>query len=109
MLHKNLAIISFFCLPVLGCAQTTSDKPDWSNLYNCEGCEAIYEGMASGWSIKIASDDEPGDRLRINGVVFQSDGKTPAPDVSFIFIILTKKEFIRYAEMKRVGVKGMDI
>ncbi|MEO7048362.1 MAG: hypothetical protein ABI091_23895, partial [Ferruginibacter sp.] len=49
----------------------------------CDGCELMYVGMPQ----KINSVDtsagwiEKGQRLLVTGIVFKSDGKTPAPDV----------------------------
>ncbi|HKP72941.1 MAG TPA: hypothetical protein VJT82_08390 [Pyrinomonadaceae bacterium] len=49
----------------------------------CDGCEAIYEGMPQqlNWQTTIANASEPGERMEISGVIFKSDGKTPAPGV----------------------------
>ncbi len=49
----------------------------------CDGCESIYEGMPEqlSWETKIAAENEPGERMEINGVIYKADGKTPAPDV----------------------------
>ena len=49
----------------------------------CEGCELMYEGMPKelGWQTSIAGENEPGEPLEMRGVIYQSDGKTPAPDV----------------------------
>ncbi len=60
------------------CAQTS--RPD---LYNCEGCEAIYEHAFDNlsWQTVIPDKDEPGEWITISGRVYQPDGKTPAPDV----------------------------
>jgi protocatechuate 3,4-dioxygenase beta subunit len=34
-----------------------------------------------GWQTSIAGEDEPGEPLEMRGVIYRSDGKTPAPDV----------------------------
>lgn len=49
----------------------------------CEGCEAIYEGMPAQLNseTRIAPATEPGEPMEASGVIFQSDGKTPAPGV----------------------------
>lgn len=49
----------------------------------CEGCEAIYEGMPSqlNWETRIAAATELGEPLEVSGVIYQADGKTPAPGV----------------------------
>jgi protocatechuate 3,4-dioxygenase beta subunit len=54
-----------------------------ANLYDCEGCEAVAErprdGMAS--AARLAGPDEPGERLTLTGVVYATDGETPAADI----------------------------
>ena len=49
----------------------------------CDGCKGIYEGMPQqlSWQTQIASASEPGERLEMSGVIYQLDGKTPAPNV----------------------------
>ena len=49
----------------------------------CDGCEGIYEGMPQelSWQTALASVSEPGERLEMSGVIYQADGKTPAPGV----------------------------
>ncbi|HJR08508.1 MAG TPA: hypothetical protein VJ842_14700 [Pyrinomonadaceae bacterium] len=50
---------------------------------HCDGCEIIYEGMPSqlNWETRIASASEPGEPMEVSGVIYQADGKTPAPGV----------------------------
>jgi len=54
-----------------------------SDLFECEGCEAIHERSHDGlsWSTVIPGRGEPGDRLILSGRVLKPDGKTPAPGV----------------------------
>ncbi|MEW6131248.1 MAG: intradiol ring-cleavage dioxygenase [Acidobacteriota bacterium] len=49
----------------------------------CDGCELIYEGMPKElhWQTKITPASEPGEPLEISGIIYQRDGKTPAPNV----------------------------
>jgi protocatechuate 3,4-dioxygenase beta subunit len=49
----------------------------------CDGCELMFEGMpkSPGWRTSIAGAGEAGEPLEMRGVIYQSDGKTPAPDV----------------------------
>src|SRR5947209_5970688 len=62
----------------------------------CDGCELMYEGMPKelGWQSSIAGKGEPGEPLEIRGVIYRSDGKTPAPDVSCTSIIPTREDSI---------------
>ncbi|NNE08523.1 MAG: hypothetical protein HKN20_08175, partial [Gemmatimonadetes bacterium] len=50
----------------------------------CEGCEAVYEGMPPRASLasraRIAPADSPGEAMRIEGAVFDPEGR-PAPGV----------------------------
>ena len=66
-----------FCLPSMLAAQS---RP---NLFQCEGCEAIREHSFDNlsWSTRIPPAAEPGDPLILSGVVYQKDGRTPAPGV----------------------------
>lgn len=49
----------------------------------CDGCQGIYDNMPRqmDWQTTIASPAEPGERMEISGILYQVDGKTPAPDV----------------------------
>ncbi len=55
-------------------------RPD---LYVCEGCEAVAERSPAGfsWTAILAGPSEPGERMRLIGQVFATDGVTPAPSV----------------------------
>jgi len=48
----------------------------------CEGCEAVFEGLPATLlsTARIAPADEPGERMRIEGTVFDENGK-PLPGV----------------------------
>lgn len=49
----------------------------------CEGCEAVYEyGSATlGPTATLPGFGEGGPRLKVTGVIYRSDGRTPAPGV----------------------------
>ncbi|HYG10612.1 MAG TPA: hypothetical protein VD835_11730 [Pyrinomonadaceae bacterium] len=49
----------------------------------CEGCDAIYTGLPSqlNWETRIAPVSEPGEPMEASGVIYQPDGRTPAPGV----------------------------
>lgn len=69
-----------------GCSraeQTQSAQRPRSDLYACEGCEAIDERnpLALSSSVTLAGPDEPGQRMRLSGRVFAVDGVTPVQDV----------------------------
>jgi protocatechuate 3,4-dioxygenase, beta subunit len=70
-------------LPVIGACGVGVRAEIGEPFYACEGCEAVAERAPDSldWRAQIAPDDEPGERLVLRGVVFRSDGRTPAPDV----------------------------
>lgn len=51
----------------------------------CDGCDLMYEGMPLlnklSYTTIIASPTEAGERMEVNGTIYQRDGKTPAPNV----------------------------
>jgi protocatechuate 3,4-dioxygenase beta subunit len=55
-------------------------QPD---LYDCEGCEGASERPPGSLQphARIAAPGEPGERMRIEGVVYRPDGATPAANV----------------------------
>lgn len=55
-------------------------RPD---LYACEGCEAVAERDPASltWETMIAPVGEPGEPMRIEGLVMQADGRTPAANI----------------------------
>jgi protocatechuate 3,4-dioxygenase beta subunit len=81
---------SFFFGPAIWAATTGPWKAQTKQLPatnivggGCDGCEGIYEGLPSqlSWQTSIAAAAEPGERMEISGVVYQLNGKTPAPNV----------------------------
>ncbi|WP_338863510.1 hypothetical protein [Myxococcus stipitatus] len=54
-----------------------------ANLYACEGCEAILEREPTKLSatVQLASDAEPGERMRLTGKVLSADGRKPVAGV----------------------------
>ncbi|MEO6251853.1 MAG: hypothetical protein ABIO79_00995 [Ferruginibacter sp.] len=51
----------------------------------CEGCKAVFESPVPfdklSWMVTLPDFNEPGPKMMISGVIYQADGKTPAPDV----------------------------
>jgi protocatechuate 3,4-dioxygenase, beta subunit len=60
-----------------------SSKAPLPNLYQCEGCEGALERNAAAldWQTQISTPTEAGEAFVFEGVVYQADGKTPAPKV----------------------------
>jgi protocatechuate 3,4-dioxygenase beta subunit len=66
--------------------QTSKDggaAPARADLYDCEGCEGALERPAGSLRpyARIAPPGETGQPLRVEGIVWQADGRTPAPNV----------------------------
>ena len=87
MIMKNLIYLIFPLLSLKSsCQQTT--RASSGNVRvggSCEGCEAVYETPVSfdqlTSSATLPDYSAPGISLHIQGRVFKSDGKTPAPNV----------------------------
>lgn len=49
----------------------------------CDGCELMYDSMPQQLTpeTRIAPASEPGEPMEVSGVIYQPDGKTPAPGV----------------------------
>lgn len=73
---KTVLTLLFWSAAILTCAQP---KP----IGACEDCELMMEGMPASlsWEISLASDQEPGERLHISGIIYKADGKTPAAGI----------------------------
>ncbi|HEY0679552.1 MAG TPA: hypothetical protein VGD17_14810 [Chitinophagaceae bacterium] len=82
---KHLTIISLaLCLIINnGCAQSNKTKPLIGGA--CEGCEAIHESPVPlnslSWVDTLPDYHEPGPKIKLEGIIYKSDGKTPAKDV----------------------------
>jgi len=69
-----------------GCSRAEQAQPGprpRSDLYACEGCEAINERnpVELSSSATLAGPDEPGQRMRLSGRVLAADGVTPVQGV----------------------------
>ena len=71
-------------LLLLSCGgQSQEKKADRPVGGRCEGCEVTLTGMPATveWKGRIASPDEPGEPLVMEGVIYKKDGKTPAEGI----------------------------
>lgn len=73
-------------LAVTGTSCRAQTKPVTSTAIvggGCDGCQGIYDNMPQqlDWQTTISSAAEPGERMEISGIIYQVDGKTPAPNV----------------------------
>lgn len=64
-----------------GCTAQSPDGAESPPLPACEWCGTAEAPGQLDSRVTLASPDEPGTRIRIHGVVFQPDGRTPARDV----------------------------
>lgn len=91
-LYRRSVVTGLISLPLLGACQratpakaesTEPVKRPLANLYQCEGCEGATERDAAvmDWQTKISSASELGEAIVFEGVVYQTDGQTPASDV----------------------------
>lgn len=74
-MKRNILILLFLFQAAVLMAQTTPDA--------CEDCDLLFQGMPShlGYSTALTGQDEPGEPLRVEGIIYQPDGKTPAPGI----------------------------
>ena len=71
----------------------------------CEGCELYTQGMPKklNWETTLAV-DEKGEKLQISGIIYQKDGKTPAPNV-ILYIYHTDSEGLYKAAPNQTQAK----
>ena len=92
----NPILTLLFPLAILfsNCGQTQSLKQqkDVEVGGPCDGCDVMYDGMPPAEKISnkaiLASEKEPGERMEIQGAVFEKDGKTPAKN-SILYVYHT--------------------
>jgi protocatechuate 3,4-dioxygenase beta subunit len=78
----TLPFLIMLMINTSACTQS-NQKPDRVVGSDCEDCELMFEGMPKdiSWQTTIVGADEPGEPMIIRGVIYKSDGKTPAPGV----------------------------
>lgn len=80
-----LAALSVSLLAACGAKPTygAAGRRPFADLYLCEGCDGVFERDAAGlsWRASIAGAQESGERMQIQGVVLQTDGRSPAAGV----------------------------
>lgn len=84
---KQLLLALFLLLALLNnaCGQQSRRNATGKIGGGCEGCEAIHETPIPfnklSWTDTLPGFNEPGPKLVISGVIYQPDGRTPAPNV----------------------------
>jgi protocatechuate 3,4-dioxygenase beta subunit len=79
-----VTIIFWLVAPTLPAGPQTKERASQGIVGGgCDGCERMFDNMPQqlSWQTAIASATEPGERMEISGIIFQADGKTPAPNV----------------------------
>lgn len=81
-LNRRVTLLALFA-GAASAAYAAPPRRARPGLYNCEGCEAVDERPRDtlAASAVIAGPDEPGERLVVEGVVYRTDGATPAADI----------------------------
>ncbi len=81
-LSKMLVLVAILPVAASCRASGLAEAAD-ADFYVCDGCDAVGERDPASldWNVDLASHLEPGERLVLSGVVYQSDGQTPASDV----------------------------
>ncbi|MDB5232888.1 MAG: protocatechuate 3,4-dioxygenase, beta subunit [Chitinophagaceae bacterium] len=81
MKHLIFAVLIQVSIILPSCSQITRTKVGGP----CEGCEAIYESATPFNKLSnllwMPDWNEAGPRIAVSGIVYKSDGKTPAADV----------------------------
>lgn len=95
-------LVMLVCLSAF--AQTGSNKKSIGGM--CEGCEAIYENTTPfeklTSSVTLPDYNEAGQKIEINGIVYQRDGRTPAKDV-VIYVYHTDQKGVYPTTGKETG------
>lgn len=95
MKMKQLIYISILMLTVSSCKSQTERNPNHIVGGGCEGCEAIFEygnkELAAKDTLPKFAETEP--KIKITGIVYENDGKTPAEDI-ILYIYQTNREGI---------------
>jgi len=80
--------LSVVCISLAGCSQNNTAKEQKSKIHvggSCEGCEAVHESPVPFEQLNnvdtLPDFNDPGPKIEISGIIYQQDGKTPAPGV----------------------------
>lgn len=89
---KQILLILLTLISLTGCTQSTNQKNKATQKQvggGCEGCEAIYENPVPFEKLNhvdtLPDFNEQGPKIKISGIVYQSNGKTPAKDIVLYF------------------------
>lgn len=99
---KNCMITACICLAAIQIGFSQTKKIIGGG---CEGCELYAAGLPKNldWETTMAV-GEKGEKLQISGVIYQKDGKTPAPNV-ILYIYHTDNEGLYKAAPNQTHAK----
>lgn len=82
-MDRRAALLMIGSLTTAGACTFAGARPVRPDLYNCEGCDAVFEEPPTALAAvsMIAAPDEPGERLVLSGYVMTPDGTRPAEGV----------------------------
>lgn len=83
MMDRRAALLMIGSLTTAGACTFAGARPVRPDLYNCEGCDAVFEQPPTALAAvsMIAAPEEPGERLVLSGYVMTPDSARPAEGV----------------------------
>jgi protocatechuate 3,4-dioxygenase, beta subunit len=83
MIDRRAALLMIGGVTTAGACTFAGARPVRPDLYNCEGCDAVFEQPPTALAAVsvIAAPEEPGERLVLSGIVTTPDGARPADGV----------------------------
>ncbi len=98
-MKQTLLFLLNFC-SLISCSQSTNQKNNATQKRvggPCEGCEAIYESPVAFNKLSnvdtLPEFNEADTKIKISGIVYQRDGRTPAKNVVLYFYHTNQKGF----------------
>ena len=81
---QTFVIAALVCWVAFACRESTAESTARKPVIGlpCEGCNAVFDGLPRevDWSATLAPETEPGERLVLEGTVFDIDG-APAAEI----------------------------
>lgn len=93
--HTTMKRIILLTIPALiwisGCSQSKSDDKRVGG--SCGDCSALYEfgSKKLSWTDTLPDFNDRGPKMEVSGMIYKSDGKTPAADV-ILYVYHTNQE-----------------
>jgi len=96
-MKRILFVIISTLLWIHGCSQPKASKDDTGKKVGgeCDECEAVFEygSKKLSWTDTLPDYNDKGPKMEVSGIIFQRDGKTPAPGV-ILYVYHTDQEGI---------------